>query len=214
MSEDSRLALTTLHIGEPIKKRYGCQYSKAYSNDRFYITIDNFTSHLQKDADITSLFVRRSVFHAFWGGRDDEQDTDNTNQHGVNSEGANAQDQQMPDVDRDSNQDANTQDRQMSDVDEADQDANNPDHTREISVPASLQEHEMRDRPVAVHLRTILPRRKKSRRRIRIRQPNKKNKAPKNISLETPPDRSSALTAFISSPPSLESYNISQPNLL
>ncbi|KAI3328435.1 hypothetical protein F4824DRAFT_483653 [Ustulina deusta] len=120
----------------------------------------------------------------------------------------------MPDVDRDSNQDANTQDRQMSDVDEADQDANNPDHTREISVPASLQEHEMRDRPVAVHLRTILPRRKKSRRRIRIRQPNKKNKAPKNISLETPPDRSSALTAFISSPPSLESYNISQPNLL
>ncbi|KAI0525803.1 hypothetical protein F5B22DRAFT_633212 [Xylaria bambusicola] len=220
MYKDTCLALTTSHVGEPIKRRCGRQYSKAYSNDRLYITLDNFTSRLQKDADITSLFVRRSVFHAFWGGRDDEQNTghtDYTEQHGVNSRGTDAQDQQMPDVNGDggSNQDANTQDWQMSDVDdETGQNTNNPDPTREVSAPAPVQEREMRDRPVAVRRKTIIPRHK-SRRRIRIRQSNKKNKAPKNISPETPlVGRSSALTTFVSGPPRLELQDTSQPALL
>ncbi|KAI0399044.1 hypothetical protein F4802DRAFT_72080 [Xylaria palmicola] len=168
MSEGTCLALTTSHIGEPIKKRCGRQYSKAYTNNRFYITIDNFTSYLEKNADITSLFVRRSVFYAFWGGRNNGQNTD---QHDVNSNSTDAQDQQMPDIDEDPNQDADTQHEQMSGVEEADQGANNPGHVGEVSVPAPVQ--------------------------------------------ETPPaGRSSALTTFISSPPSLELHNTSQPNLL
>ncbi|KAK5633455.1 hypothetical protein RRF57_009169 [Xylaria bambusicola] len=175
---------------------------------------------LYKDADITSLFVRRSVFHAFWGRRDDEQNTghtDYTEQHGVNSRGTDAQDQQMLDVNGDggSNQDANTQDRQMSDVDdETGQNTNNPDPTREVSVPAPVQEREMRDRPVAVRCKTIITRHK-SRRRIRIRQLKKKNKAPKNVFPKiTLAGRSLAFITFVLSPPSLELYNTKQPNFL
>ncbi|KAI1192075.1 hypothetical protein F5B17DRAFT_379380 [Nemania serpens] len=209
MSGDTCPALTTSHIGEPIKRRCGRQYSKAYSNDRFHITIDNFVSHLQKDADITSLFVRRSVFHAFWGGRD-EQDTD---QHGVNSQAADAQDQQMADTDGDSDQNADVQNRQMTDADEADQDTSGPNHTGEVSTQAPARDHEMRDRPVVVHRRTVP--RLRSRRGIRICQRNKKKKSNKNNSRETlPADRSSALTTFVSSPLHLESHGTSQPNLI
>ncbi|KAI1181392.1 hypothetical protein F5B17DRAFT_425498 [Nemania serpens] len=209
MSKDTRPALTTSHIGEPIKKRCGRQYSKAYSNDRFHITIDNFTSHLQKDADITSLFVRRSVFHAFWGGRE-EQDT---NQHGVNSQATDAQDQQMANMDGDPDQNANVQDRQMSDVNEADQDTSGPNHTAEVSVPGAARDQKMRDWPVAVYGRTIP--RLRSRGGIRKYQRNKKKKPKNNSSRETlPADRSSALTTFVSSPPNLESHGTSQPNLL
>ncbi|KAJ3556683.1 hypothetical protein NPX13_g10084 [Xylaria arbuscula] len=44
---------------------------------------------------------------------------------------------------------------------------------------------------------------------------NNPDPTPKNTSLETPPaGRSSALTTFVSSPPSLELHDTSQPNLL
>ncbi|KAI0810062.1 hypothetical protein GGR55DRAFT_689243 [Xylaria sp. FL0064] len=198
ISKDTRLALTTSHLGEPIKRRYGRQYSKAYSNDRLYITLDTFTSNIQKDADITSLFVRRS----------------DTDQHGVNNQSADAQDQQMSNVDGDSNQSADAQDQQMSDVDEADQDVGESNHTGGVSVPApASKDRKMRDRPAVVQLRPI--RRRKSRAHmIQKHQGKRKPKAKKVSRKALPADRSSALTTFISAPPSLEPHNTSQLNLL
>ncbi|KAI0423579.1 hypothetical protein F5Y09DRAFT_327003 [Xylaria sp. FL1042] len=62
----------TSHVGERIARRCGRVYSDTYDKDRYYITLDNVTRKVQKNTDITSLFVRRSVFHAFWGWKDDQ----------------------------------------------------------------------------------------------------------------------------------------------
>ncbi|ROT35349.1 hypothetical protein SODALDRAFT_337370 [Sodiomyces alkalinus F11] len=59
--------LITDRHGEPIARRCGRQYSKAYAHDRHFYTVDLFTCMVQRGSDVTSLFVRRSVFHAFWG---------------------------------------------------------------------------------------------------------------------------------------------------
>ncbi|ROT37121.1 hypothetical protein SODALDRAFT_400815 [Sodiomyces alkalinus F11] len=62
--------LTTTRHAEPVARRCGRQYSKAYARDRHFYTPDWFTCVMQKGSDITSLFIRRSVFHAFWGFHD------------------------------------------------------------------------------------------------------------------------------------------------
>lgn len=59
--------LTCSVKGEPLSRRCGRQYSDAYARDREFLTDEYFTCEMQKNVDITSLFVRRSVFHAFWG---------------------------------------------------------------------------------------------------------------------------------------------------
>lgn len=53
--------------GEPIVRRCGRQYSRAYEGDRYCLVKDYFSCDMQKNVSITSLFVRRSVYHAFWG---------------------------------------------------------------------------------------------------------------------------------------------------
>lgn len=60
-------ALTTSSLGEPLARRCGRQYSRAYAQDRHFLTSAQFTCKIEKNTDITSLFVRRSVFGAFWG---------------------------------------------------------------------------------------------------------------------------------------------------
>ncbi|CAH0017600.1 unnamed protein product [Clonostachys rhizophaga] len=62
--------LTCSCPGEPLNRRCGRQYSSAYFRDRHSLTVENFTCGVEKNADITSLFVRRSVFLAFWGLHD------------------------------------------------------------------------------------------------------------------------------------------------
>lgn len=94
--ENARLAFTTSHLGEPIKRRCGRQYSKAYSNDRSYITLANFTCNIQKGGDVASLFVRRSVFYAFWGWCN-KQGAEEQSVHSQRT--THEQDQQMLDVD-------------------------------------------------------------------------------------------------------------------
>ncbi|KAF4446077.1 hypothetical protein FALBO_17112 [Fusarium albosuccineum] len=69
-------ALTTTGIGEPIPRRCGRQYSGAYARDRWSFNIAKFSCPTPESTDITSLFVRRSVFHAFW--RIEEIHDDNT----------------------------------------------------------------------------------------------------------------------------------------
>ncbi|KAH7037963.1 uncharacterized protein B0I36DRAFT_73321 [Microdochium trichocladiopsis] len=59
--------LTTSQNGEPTTKRCGRLYGKAYARDRHRITADIVTCDVQTNTDVTSLFVRRSVFRAFWG---------------------------------------------------------------------------------------------------------------------------------------------------
>ncbi|RYP42435.1 hypothetical protein DL768_010344 [Monosporascus sp. mg162] len=73
-------AKLTSHMGERVARRCGRVYSDTYDKDRHYITPENVTSKVQKDADITSLFVRRSVFHAFWGWQDDLGDSQGNDQ--------------------------------------------------------------------------------------------------------------------------------------
>ncbi|KAH6705762.1 hypothetical protein EV126DRAFT_457881 [Verticillium dahliae] len=72
--ELARPALTTNHVGEPVARRCGRQFSRAYAHDRHFLTPYWFTCKTQKSADITSLFVRRSVFHAFWGFHDNPEE--------------------------------------------------------------------------------------------------------------------------------------------
>ncbi|KAH7031054.1 uncharacterized protein B0I36DRAFT_267727, partial [Microdochium trichocladiopsis] len=59
--------LTTSQNGEPTYRRCGRLYGKAYARDRDCITVDTITCNVQLNTDVTSLFVRRSVFRAFWG---------------------------------------------------------------------------------------------------------------------------------------------------
>ncbi|KAF3351587.1 putative transporter [Verticillium dahliae VDG2] len=59
---------------EPVARRCGRQFSRAYAHDRHFLTPYWFTCKTQKSADITSLFVRRSVFHAFWGFHDNPEE--------------------------------------------------------------------------------------------------------------------------------------------
>jgi hypothetical protein len=67
------LAQLTSHMGEPVARRCGRVYSDNYDKDRECINISNMISKIQKNTDITSLFVRRSVFHAFWGWEEGQE---------------------------------------------------------------------------------------------------------------------------------------------
>lgn len=62
--------------GEPIRRRCGRHYSGAYVRDRRFLTDHIFSQKVHKSTDITSLFVRRSVFNAFLGGIDNMLDID------------------------------------------------------------------------------------------------------------------------------------------
>lgn len=102
----------TSQIGERIARRCGRVYSNTYDKDRHFITFDNFTRRVENSADITSLFVRRSVFHAFWGCHDRQDDSGDdmaNDQDDGDSDGnytlmdvedhpEQAEDQNMPDV--------------------------------------------------------------------------------------------------------------------
>ncbi|KAH7204970.1 hypothetical protein BKA60DRAFT_579738 [Fusarium oxysporum] len=57
---------TTRGTGELIARRCGRQYSGAYEHDRNFFTMTYFSLPVARDVDVTSLFVRRSVFHAFF----------------------------------------------------------------------------------------------------------------------------------------------------
>lgn len=57
---------TTTGVGEPISRRCGRQYSGAYARDRWNFDLAGFSDPTSESMDITSLFVRKSVFHAFW----------------------------------------------------------------------------------------------------------------------------------------------------
>lgn len=58
----------TSDIGEEVKRRCGRQYTNAYNSDRFHYTASIINQrHISKGSDITSLFVWKSTFHAFWG---------------------------------------------------------------------------------------------------------------------------------------------------
>lgn len=66
-SDGVEAAFTTTGIGEPITRRCGRQYSGAYASDRWSFDLTKFSCPTPESMDITSLFVRKSVFHAFWG---------------------------------------------------------------------------------------------------------------------------------------------------
>ncbi|KAF4951692.1 hypothetical protein FGADI_7286 [Fusarium gaditjirri] len=65
-STDIESTFTTIGAGEPIARRCGRQYSGAYMRDRWSFDLSAFSRHTPESRDITSLFVRKSVFHAFW----------------------------------------------------------------------------------------------------------------------------------------------------
>lgn len=73
--EDSQSTFTTIGAGEPITRRCGRQYSGAYNRDRWSFDLAQFSRPTSNSKDITSLFVRKSVFHAFWR-LDEDQDGD------------------------------------------------------------------------------------------------------------------------------------------
>ncbi|RFN47203.1 intracellular protein transport protein uso1 [Fusarium flagelliforme] len=73
--EDSQSTFTTIGTGEPITRRGGRQYSGAYNRDRWSFNLAQFSRPTANSKDITSLFVRKSVFHAFWR-LDEDQDGD------------------------------------------------------------------------------------------------------------------------------------------
>ncbi|KAF4998780.1 hypothetical protein FDECE_11708 [Fusarium decemcellulare] len=68
-------SFTAIGAGEPIERRCGRQYSKAYARDRWMFKLSEFSQPTSECADITSLFVRKSVFHAFWRLEDVEDDS-------------------------------------------------------------------------------------------------------------------------------------------
>lgn len=123
INQKARLAfITTSRLGEPLKRRCGRQYSNAYANDRPFFTPEHFSGDMSKGADITSLFVRRSVFLAFWG-KYDGQSSDS------NIEDADHQDQQMAD-------ELDVLDRDTIDTSDGDQD---------MAVPSSSGEDPNQD---------------------------------------------------------------------
>lgn len=63
---------TTSGPGEQIFRRCGRQDPRAYARDRWSLTWKFFSRPVEGGEDVTSLFVRRSVFHAFWGLEEDE----------------------------------------------------------------------------------------------------------------------------------------------
>lgn len=71
-SGNTQPSLTTLNSGEPIARRCGRHYTRSYAQDRWFLTWENFTCPIQASGGITSLFVRRAVFQAFWGLEDPE----------------------------------------------------------------------------------------------------------------------------------------------
>ncbi|EXK27443.1 hypothetical protein FOMG_15996 [Fusarium oxysporum f. sp. melonis 26406] len=74
-STDIESTFTTIGAGEPITRRCGRQYSGAYMHDRWSFNLDEFSRRTRESRDITSLFVRKSVFHAFWR-LDEDKDGD------------------------------------------------------------------------------------------------------------------------------------------
>ncbi|KAK2685397.1 hypothetical protein QWA68_015964 [Fusarium oxysporum] len=66
VSDESLSTFTTVGAGEPISRRCGRQYSGAYMRDRWSFDLAEFSRCTPQSRDITSLFVRKSVFHAFW----------------------------------------------------------------------------------------------------------------------------------------------------
>ncbi|KAM0187040.1 hypothetical protein ACHAPI_011358 [Fusarium lateritium] len=64
--EDRESTFTTIGAGEPINRRCGRQYSGSYIRDRWSFELSTFSQTIAESRDITSLFVRKSVFHAFW----------------------------------------------------------------------------------------------------------------------------------------------------
>ncbi|KAK6843375.1 hypothetical protein PG987_004235 [Apiospora arundinis] len=86
----------TSHVGEPVARRCGRVYSNMYDKDRHCITLENMTCEVPKDKDVTSLFVRRSVFHAFWGWPDDQGEAQTDNQR--DDQDSQGTDEDMDDV--------------------------------------------------------------------------------------------------------------------
>lgn len=85
--------LTTSGTGEPISRRCGRQYSSAYARDRHFLTPAIFACSVPKLRDITSLFVRKSVFCAFWGLIDDTFSSDTSSSYSPRP----VSDDEMPD---------------------------------------------------------------------------------------------------------------------
>ncbi|KAG6984914.1 hypothetical protein FocnCong_v004779 [Fusarium oxysporum f. sp. conglutinans] len=75
VSDESESTFTTIGAGEPITRRCGRQYSGAYMHDRWSFNLAGFSRRTPESRDITSLFVRKSVFHAFWR-LDEDKDGD------------------------------------------------------------------------------------------------------------------------------------------
>ncbi|PCD20255.1 hypothetical protein AU210_016667 [Fusarium oxysporum f. sp. radicis-cucumerinum] len=75
VSDESESTFTTIGAGEPITRRCGRQYSGAYIRDRWSFNLARFSRRTPESRDITSLFVRKSVFHAFWR-LDEDKDGD------------------------------------------------------------------------------------------------------------------------------------------
>ncbi|KAG4266821.1 hypothetical protein FPRO04_13059 [Fusarium proliferatum] len=75
VSDESESTFTTIGAGELITRRCGRQYSGAYMRDRWSFNLAGFSRRTPESRDITSLFVRKSVFHAFWR-LDEDKDGD------------------------------------------------------------------------------------------------------------------------------------------
>ncbi|KAI3341941.1 hypothetical protein F4824DRAFT_269568 [Ustulina deusta] len=87
-------------------------------------------------------------------------------------------------------------------------------HPKERSLPAPVQDHQMKDRPAAVIQQHRPVRRRKTHAcMIKVHQQRKKAKAKKAPRDTVPENRSSALTTFISNPQDIEIDASSQPNL-
>jgi len=85
-SDGHESGFTTTGVGEPIARRCGRQFSGAYQHDRWNFDLSRFSCKTPESMDITSLFVRKSVFHAFWRLEENEE----------NTPGAESQDEPMP----------------------------------------------------------------------------------------------------------------------
>ncbi|EGY23465.1 uncharacterized protein VDAG_04903 [Verticillium dahliae VdLs.17] len=118
-------ALTTSSLGEPLARRYGRQYSGSYAQNRQCLTVHWFTCPIEKGPEITSLFVRRSVFHTFWGP------------HGIHQEDS---------------VNASMSDTSMSELSEVESDAEEPNQPNGSSAEAPVEDNEMEDAPALSQL--------------------------------------------------------------